>query len=201
MSDIKKEVKEKIKEYSNEDYLNGYIRTEFLTDDGNADVLLKVTDRDELFDPRTLDSQLDIDDNIYEYIDDKTSMLKNDIQLNLYILDTNLDSSEQEKVRHIINEHYAIELYKVQKEYRRYRNRIVGLFISGLIFLLCYAFVTFKTSSFFFIEVFGFLFSFALWVAFETLIYDLSDLKREREAITQKLLMDVYFEKSKDAKK
>jgi len=201
MNDIKKEVKEKIKQYSNEDYLDGYIRTEFLTDDGNADILLKITDRDKLFDSRTLDSQLDIDDNINDYIDDKTSMLKNDIQLNLYILDTDLDSSEQEKVRHIINEHYAIELYKVQKEYKRYKRRIFSLFLSGVLLLLCYAYITFSSSSFFFLEVFGFLFSFTLWEAFETYIYTLGDIKLEREAITQKLLMDVYFEKSKDAKK
>ena len=51
-----------------------------------------------------------------------------------------------------------------------------------------------NTNSEFLLEVFGFMFSFTLWEAFEYLIYDMVDIKRERESITQKLLMNIDFE-------
>lgn len=196
MNDIQKKVKEKIREYSNDEYLDGYIKNEFLTDDGDADIMLKISSVDELFDSRTMGNQLDLNKKIYDFIDDKASMLDNDINLNLNIVGASLEQRDIERVKHIINEHYAIELYKIQKKYRRYKNKIFKLVLVGFVCLLCYAVIAFKFSSKFFIEVFGFLFSFTLWQGFETLIYTLSDLKLQREAITQKLIMCVNFRDS-----
>ena len=99
-----------------------------------------------------------------------------------------------EKVEHIINEHYAIELYKIQKKYNRLIKRIIRLLVLGIFFVACYATIAFTISSKFFIEIFCFLFSFTLWEAFDTLIYTISDIKLQRENITQKLIMDIVFE-------
>ena len=191
MNNLKKQVKEKIKLYSNEEYLDKYIENEFLTEDGSANIMLKI--KDGLFDSRTIGNQLDLDKSIYEYIDDKSSMLSNDIRLNLQIIGSSLNNDEKEKVSHIIKEHYAIELYKIQKAYRRSKRQIIALLLLGLFFFIIYALIAYNTKSKLFIEVFGFLFSFTLWQAFEYLIYDLKEIKRNREAITQKLLMDVEF--------
>lgn len=191
MNNLKKQVKEKIKLYSNEEYLDKYIENEFLTEDGSANIMLKI--QDGLFDSRTVGNQLDLDKSIYEYIDDKSSMLSNDIRLNLQIIGSSLNNDEKEKVSHIIKEHYAIELYKIQKAYRRSKRQIIALLLLGLFFFIIYALIAYNTKSKLFIEVFGFLFSFTLWQAFEYLIYDLNEIKRKREAITQKLLMDVEF--------
>ena len=48
MYNIKKQVREKIKIYSNDSYLDGYIKNEYLTDDGDADIFLKVESKDSL---------------------------------------------------------------------------------------------------------------------------------------------------------
>ena len=197
MINIKDKVKEKIKQYSNNEYLDGYIKNEFLTDDGDADILLKINNKDELFDSKTCNNQLDLNSEIYDYIDMKTSMLNNDIKLNLRIISDKLNQSDEEKVKHIINEHYAIELYKIQKKYKKYKSRIFKLVLAGLFFLSCYALITFNYSSRFFIEIFVFLFSFTLWKALETFIYTLSEIKYEREAITQKLIMEIVFDNNK----
>lgn len=194
MNNIKKEVKEKIKKYSKKEYLDGYIRNEFLTDNGHAVILLRISDKYELFDPRTYGNQLDLDNNIYDFIDNKSAMLNNDIKLKLHIISTDLEKSDEEKIKHLVSEHYAIELYKAQKEYKRNKNKILKLAVIGFIFLICYAVIAFKFSSKFFIEILGFLFSFTLWEAFEALIYTLSDLELKKEAITQKLIMDIDFE-------
>ena len=53
--------------------------------------------------------------------------------------------------------------------------------------------VSVNTDFNFFLEVFGFLFSFSLWEAFDCYLYTFSDIKETRIAITQNLLMDVDF--------
>ena len=194
MNDFKTKMNEKIKQYSNKQYLDGYIKKEYIADDGDADIFLKIDNKDSLFDPRTIGDQIDIVDDIYTFIENKTSMLNSDIQIKLHVVGLNLDSHEQGIFKHVLKEHYAIELYKVQKQYIKYKNKIFYLIMVGLISLISYALLYLFTDYDFFIEVFGFLFSFALWEGFDSIIYSFSDVKNEREAVTQNLLIDVIFE-------
>lgn len=197
MDDIRNKVNEKIKEYSNKEYLNGYIKNEFLTDDGNADILLKINSKEDIFDSKTVGNQLDLNKDIYEYIEKKASLLDNDIKLHLKIISNELNLHDIEKIKHIINEHYAIELYKTQRKYRRHSSKLVSLIISGILFILSYILIAFNFQSKVFIEIVGFLFSFCLWHSIETYIYTLTDIKYKREEITQKLLMSVNLENKK----
>ena len=194
MNEFKKQVKEKIKLYSNEEYLQGYIRNEFLVDDESANINIRLKNSDDLFDSRTIANQLDLNSEIYDYIDDKSSMLNSLIKLNFHIICPKLSKDEKERTINIIKEHYAIELYKIQKEYKRYKLKIFVLSLLGILFFAVYSLIAYFTKSKLFIEVFGFLFSFTLWEAFESYIYDLSDIKIVRESITQKLLMNIDFE-------
>ena len=194
MNNIKREVKDKINKYSNEKYLDGYIKNEFLTDDGDANIYIKLDNKDELFDKRTIGDQLDLNYKIYKYLDSKSAMLRNDIQINFHILGLELDQNEKEKIKHLFKEHYAIELYKIQKQYKRYKNKIMKLLLLGIIFLLIYALLTTYFNFNMFEEVFIFLFSFSLWEALDCIIYYFSDLKLNRESITQKLLINVFYE-------
>ncbi len=196
MKNFKKEVKKKIAQYSNREYLDGYIKKEFLTDDGDADITLRVKDKYDLFDYRTSGNQMGLNNDIYEFIDDKTSMLDNDVGINLHIEGLNLSEKEEGRVKHIIKEHYAIELYKNQKEYRYEKNKSMTMILFGLILLLLYGLIYIYFDSEFLLEVFGFMFSFSLWVAFENIIYTVSELKDESQNIAQKLLMNVEFKKS-----
>ena len=54
MNDFKKKVKEKIKLYSNDQYLDGYIQNEFLTEDGDADIYLNIKHKEDIFDENVL---------------------------------------------------------------------------------------------------------------------------------------------------
>ena len=194
MNDFKNKVKEKIKLYSKDEYLDGYIKNEYLTKDGDADIYLNIESLDDLFDTRTSGNQIELNNDIYEFIENKTSMLENDTIINLHISGANLTSKEQGMVKHIIKEHYAIELYKVQKEFTKYRNKIIGLLIIGILAIVCYFAIYFTKDFNLLLEVFAFIFSFALWEAGDCIIYTLSDIKLEREAITQNLLMNVEFD-------
>ncbi len=206
MNSIKTQVDEKIKEYSNEEYLDGYVKSEFLTNDGNADIFLKINNKNELFDSKTVGNQLDLKKDIYNYIESKSSMLKSDIQLHLKIVSMELSLHDIEQVKHIINEHYAIELYKAQRKYRRYKAKAAKHIFTGIFFIICYALIVLNSESKFFSEIFGFLFSFSLWHAIETYLVNMKDVKYKREEITQKLLMNVsldnggnkFFKKNND---
>ena len=197
MNAFKRQMKEKINQYSNEKYLDGYIKSEYLTDDGDADIYLKINRKSELFNEWTVGNQLELDDKVYKFLEDKTSMLENDTQINLHIIGTSIDQKDQELIKHTFKEHYAIELYKIQKEYKTHKIKIITLFLFGLLSLLSYLWLYLFTEFDFFMEVFCFIFSFALWEAFDLIIYDFSDVKYEREAITQNLLTEIDFEDKK----
>lgn len=200
MDDFELKMKEKIKQYSNKQYLDGYIQNEFLTEDGDADIFLSLSSKDDLFDTRTVHNQKDLRHDVYEFIEEKSSMLDNNVLLNLHIVGVELSSKEQGIVKHILKEHYAIELYKVQKEYIKYRNKIISLIMIGFISLFSYLLLYLNTNFNFFLEVLGFLFSFSLWEAFDCMIYAFSDVKSTREAITQNLLMNVEFNDESEKK-
>lgn len=194
MNEFKKQVKEKIKLYSNEEYLQGYIRNEFLVDDESANINIRLKNSDDLFDSRTIANQLDLNSEIYDYIDDKSSMLNSLIKLNFHIICPKLSKDEKERTINIIKEHYAIELYKIQKKYNEHRIKIVLLLLLGVFALLSYALLVLFTHSSFFQAVFTFLFSFSLWEAMDSMIYTFSEIKYERDAIAQNLLMLVEFD-------
>ena len=191
--DFKKKMNEKIKEYSNEKYLQKYIETEYNFNDKDADVYLQVYSKNELFDSRTVGKQKSLTDKFYSYVESKTDMLDNDIPINLHIIGYAFPSKDQEEIKHLIKEHYSIELYKVQKEYKKVLNKAMYLLLAGLIFLLIYLaiiiFVKTNVSS----EIFAFLFTYSLWEALHGIIYVLSKVKDKRAAVTQNLLMEVDF--------
>ena len=199
MNDFNTKLKEQIKKYSNKQYLDKYIQEEYLTEDGEADIFIKLTNKNQLFDERTFGNQLDLDSNIYEFVEEKSSMLDSSVQIRLNIVGLHLTKEEQNQVRDIIKEHYVIELYKIQKEDNKYRNEIFKLVLIGIFSLIFYGFLDLNTTLTFFMEVMCFIFSFALWQAFENIIYDFRDVKETRKDITQNLLMNVTFdEKEKD---
>ena len=193
MDAFKKKMKEKIKIYSNDQYLDGYIKNEFLTDDGDADIFFKLNNKNELFDERTVGDQKELLNSVYDFIEEKTSALSSSVKIHLHFVGISLTSKEQGIARHILKEHYAIELYKIQKEYSKFRNKIIGLIIIVFVFLIACLLVYLYTDFNFFLEVFGFLFSFSLWEAFDCYLYTFSDIKETRVAVTQNLLMDVDF--------
>lgn len=199
MDEFNKKVKEKIKIYSGDKYLDGYIKSEFSTEDGEAVIYLNVNNKNELFDTMTVNNQLDLNNSIYEYIEKKTSMLGNQVPIRLKIMGCNLSSHEQGIVRHVLKEHFAIELYNQQLEYIKYRNKIIFLIVLGLISILLYGLASIVTDSPFILTILSFLFSFSIWEAMDSVIYAFSDIKYNREAITQNLLINVEFvESNKD---
>ena len=194
MSTFKEQMEEKIRQYSNRTYMNNYIKKEFLTDDQDADIFLNIESKDDLFDNRTVDQQKDLTFDVYDYIEEKTSVLSSNVKINLHFTGIYLTPREQEMVRHILREHYAIELYKIQRQYIKYRNRIITLILFGILCLLIYALLFFLTDLKFSLEIFGFMFTFSLWEALDIYISELSEIKSQRIEITQNLLLEVDFE-------
>lgn len=194
MDDFEKKMEEKIALYSNERYLDAYMNHEYMTDDKDADIFLHIEDRNELFDSRTVGRQIELNDSIYDFIDKKTSMLDSNIQIELHITGIQLDSHEQGIVRHILKEHYAIELYKAQKDYVFVRNQMLKLMCIGLASFILYTILFLFTDNEFGVEILGFFFSFALWEGLDSWIYDYHETKKYREDVTQNLLINISFE-------
>ena len=193
MNSFKRKVKEKIKIYSKEKYLDGYIKREFLTDDGTAEIFLNINDKDELFDSYTVGEQKDLRKDIYDFIEEKSSMLGNEIPIRLDIDGCSFTAREQEIIKHILKEHYAIELYKIQKEFFHHINKTISLIVLGILSFILYMFFSYFTNNDYSLIIFSFISSFSLWEAMDSFIYTMSEIRNNREAITQNLLMDVEF--------
>ena len=201
MNDFKTKMNEKIKEFSNDNYLSGYINNEYTTDDNDADIYLKVREKDDVIDRRTTGNQIELRDEVYDYLEKKTSMLENDIPINFHIIGYDFTSKEQGVIKHLVKEHYSIELYKIQKEFKKTRNKAINLIIIGLVCLFIYLYLVLVLESDVMAEIFVFLFTFSLWEAFHSIIYILSDVKDKRAAITQNLLTNVdFFNKGEEEK-
>lgn len=122
-------------------------------------------------------------------------MLENDIQIKLHIQGIDISPKEQETIKHLIKEHYAIELYKKQKEFQKCKNKIITLFCLGFVIFGCYLLIHQITNFEFILEILSFVFSFSLWEACNSVIYSYIPIKKEREAITQNLLTNIIFDK------
>lgn len=196
MNEFQKKIKEKIKYYSRKKYFDGYLKNEFMTNDEDADIYLTLESIDDLIDSRTSGNQIELTSDFYEYVESKSSILDNNTQIELHINGLELSSKEQGMVKHIIKEHYGVELYKIQKEYDKTKRKVRNLFLFGFITAFIYfILVTYMNANFEFgLEVLSFIFSFSLWEAFDAMIYTLSDLRYEREATAQNLLINVTFE-------
>lgn len=195
MNEFKRRMHEKIKIYSNKLYLDKFFEDEFEMENGEAHLYLYLNDKSDLIDYRTMGKQLSLNNDIYEYIDDKTSMLDNDVKIILHLRCPELDNYDKENVKHIFKEHFAIELYKIQKSYSRCRNKTIGLAIIGFISFIIYILLCLygNNLSIMFTEIFAFLFSFSLWEAIDSLIYNLSDTRYEVGNVTQNLLIEIDF--------
>ena len=88
MNNFKATMKEKIKQYSNQEYLDNYIRNEYLTDENHADIFMKLSNKNQLFDERTMDKQFDLINDVYEFVEHKTSMLDSSVQIRFHIIMT-----------------------------------------------------------------------------------------------------------------
>jgi len=119
----------------------------------------------------------------------------------LHIIGGNFNSHEQGVIRHILKEHYAIELYKAQKKYMKYKHKFVGLILFGLLSFFLYTVLFFLKDFNYLVQVFAFLFTFSLWEGMDCFLSSFSDAKEEREAVTQNLLMNVDFDNKKDEEK
>ena len=124
-------------------------------------------------------------------------MLGNNVPINLHIIGCEFTPHEQGIIKHILKEHYAIELYKVQQRYTQLKQKIFGLIVFGIACFLSYSILFFADNLNYLVEIFGFLFSFSLWEAMDCIIYSFSEVKDEREAVTQNLLINVDFSDSK----
>jgi len=197
MQAFREKMKEKIKQYSNDQYLDGYIKKEFITKDGDADIFINVDEKYDLFDSWTVGEQVDLEKDVYDFIEEKTAMLGNNVPINLHIIGCEFTPHEQGIIKHILKEHYAIELYKIQQKYTQLKQKIFGLIIMGIACFLSYSILFFADNLNYLVEIFGFLFSFSLWEAMDCIIYSFSEVKDEREAITQNLLINVDFDDTK----
>ena len=173
--------------------LRQYIDQEYMDADGYAVIDIALYDGFARYHPLSLGRQLDLNEEIYDFIEQKASIIPAQLPLKLSFHGGNLDAAEQERVRQLLTEHYTVCLHDKLWDKRINRRKLVGMSAVGLFFLSLYFYFALKREDGLFLEVLSVVGSFALWEAADSLMLERRDINAEIRNIAQHLTQEVVF--------
>lgn len=173
--------------------LRQYIDQEYMDADGYAVIDIALYDGFARYNPLSLGRQLDLNEEIYDFIERKASIIPAQLPLKLCFHGGNLDAAEQERVRQLLTEHYTVCLHDKLWDKRSNRRKLVGMSAVGLFFLSLYFYFALKREDGLFLEILSVIGSFALWEAADSLMLERRDINAEIRSIAQHLTQEVVF--------
>lgn len=187
-------IKQKIQEFeklmpTNKDY----IAKEFLTEDGKAQLDVHLTDNIELFNPLSIGRQLELSNDIYDYIDTKLDTIPAIHPIRICFIGPKLDEKTQELIKEILKERFAFNLRAKQAQLNKNFWKIVALATFGFVVLgLYFTFQLLELKKLFmeFLSIAG---TFALWQAVDDGLIERSAFKIERIDALQASFSEICF--------
>lgn len=173
--------------------LRQYIDQEYMDADGYAVIDIALYDGLALYDPLSMGRQLDLSEELYDFIARKAAILPAQLPLKLCFHGGGLDAREQERVRQLLTEHYTVCLHDKLWDKRINRRKLIGMTVVGLLFLSLYFYFALKREDGLFLEILSVIGSFALWEAADSLMLERRDINTEIRNIAQHLTQEVVF--------
>lgn len=173
--------------------LGQYIDEEYMDADGYAVIDINLYDGLALYDPLSMGRQLELSQELYDFIERKAYILPAQLPLKLRFHGGGLSAEEQERIRRLLIEHYTVSLHDKMWDKRINRRKLVGMTAVGLLFLSMYFYFALKREDELFLEVLSVIGSFALWEAADCLMLERRDINTEIRNIAQHLTQEVVF--------
>lgn len=173
--------------------LGQYIDEEYMDADGYAVIDINLYDGLALYDPLSMGRQLELSQELYDFIERKAYILPAQLPLKLRFHGGGLNADEQERIRRLLTEHYTVSLHDKMWDKRINRRKLVGMTAVGLLFLSMYFYFALKREDELFLEVLSVIGSFALWEAADCLMLERRDINTEIRNIAQHLTQEVVF--------
>lgn len=182
-----------IDKYANVDSLREYIKREYINEEGNAVINIKLYDDLDIYDKLSYENQAELNSEIYRYIDQKVKIIPAHIPLKLVFHGKRIEKDEQEIIKNLIYEHYAIELFDQQKNLRIVKKKTKRmLFIGITIFLICFYFSGLGKYKFItdFLSIVG---TFSLWQVASLVLLERRDIDTRTMHIAKMLIHEIEF--------
>lgn len=173
--------------------LHRYIEQEYMDADGYAVIDVSLYDGLTLYDPMSLGKQRDLNQEIYDFIEQKAYIIPAQIPLKIRFHGNALSDAEQNEIRRLLSEHYTVVLHDKIWDKRNNRHKLFGMCAVGIAFLSLYFFFALKREDGLFLEILSVIGSFALWEAADCFILERKEINAELLNTAQHLTQEVEF--------
>ncbi len=174
-----------------------YVKT-LKDSEGYACIDIKLNPDTELYDPLSTAKNLDLNKDIYEFIDEQANIIPARVPLRIRFIGTNLSPEEQELIRQTMRRHYTMKTYDVVWDMALNLRKMIGFTVFGIGVLAAYFYVSFATDRAFATEILSIIGSFSLWEAADAYLLERPVLRREYKNIMQNVNQFVEFVQESD---
>lgn len=172
--------------------LRQYLESEYMEGD-SAVIDVCLYDDLALFDPLSMGRQLDLNPEIYDFIDRKSYLIPAHTPLIIRFHGRALTPEDQACVRDLLSERYMNILRDKLWDLRSLRRKILALLAVGIAFLSLYFYISISLDDGIFLELLSIIASVALWEATGCLLLERSELNRQVLDTLQGLRQRIEF--------
>ncbi len=171
-----------------------YIANEYLDENGTAVIEINGYCGLVWFEPLSSGKQLELNSEIYEYIDKKVKGIPINYFIKLKFINSNLSEDKKQRIKNQIKEHYGLILKERNIKLKFNIIKILGLFIFGVL-LLAISFALNKSQlGEIVVEILSIIASFSLWEAADFYLFERNQLKFQRLNAGQIAIAEVEFD-------
>ena len=153
-----------------------YIKKEFLDDDGYYTIIINLYDGFSLYNNLSVGKQLELNSEIYNYIDTKSMVIPYSYKLKVKFIGRKLDNEDKKMIEYLIREHYYVVKEKVKSDLRKLTIKMYLLLLLGFILLAVYFLIFRKIVDSLFLELFSIIGTFSIWESFGIYFFDRKEL-------------------------
>ena len=172
--------------------LRSYLKEEYMDADGCGVIDVCLYEGLELYDPLSCGRQLELNPDIYGFIEQKANLLPAQVPLRI-CFHGRVSPEDQEQIRRLMAEHYRIALQDRTWDLRSNLWKLLGMVAVGVVFLSMYFFFALREDDGLFLELLSVIGSFALWEAADCFLLERRAINRDMMNIAQHMTQEVVF--------
>lgn len=171
--------------------LLGYIE-KIKDNNGRAVIDVNIEDKHNIYNPLSYGENLDLNEEIYSFIDSQTNVIPAEIPL-VVRFHGKVDENEQDKIKNIMQQHYTLKSFDILWDVAANMRKMVALCIFGVLVLAAYFYISFTSGNVMFAEILSIIGSFSLWEAADAFLLERPRLRRERRNLEQNIKQSIEF--------
>ncbi|MGN0632951.1 MAG: hypothetical protein ACI4JW_03695 [Oscillospiraceae bacterium] len=174
-----------------------YLRSQ-REEDGRVGIDINLNNDFELYNPLSVNCDLELNSDIYDYIEEQSNLIPSNIPLKIRFHGRSFSDDEQNNIREIIKRHYAVAAFDKQWDKALNTKKLIAMFIFGVAMLAIYFYLSVFLKNQIAVELFSVLGSFSLWEAAGSFLLERPQIKREYNEIMQFKNQTIEFCENQD---